>query len=55
MGGQIVSVVLGLNDAILPVREYGQTIAVNKLHSDTFVCIEQGVAHRTMIMMAMIM
>jgi hypothetical protein len=30
-----------LNDAIFPVREYGQTIAVNKLNSDTFVGIEQ--------------
>jgi len=31
-----------LNDAIFPVREYGQTTAVNKLHGDTFVGIEQG-------------
>ena len=31
-----------LNEVIFPVREHGQTIAVNKLHRDTFVGIEQG-------------
>lgn len=43
-----MSVILRVNDLILPVLEYGQTIEINKLHSDTFqkigfLGIEQGV------------